>query len=680
MTQVNVNISRHISCRTNYRSLSPVLARNQSPKQQQNNSFSLTKELENNQVDSQSTPVTSHGLNRCFVNKSFKMNSHTNKIHLQSSPYYRNVTTITDKSSSSLCRFTYSSEDDNEDDFFNDNKENINMKRECLADLSQTSTVSDYSCNLSSKTNLPTTPISSLSGGGASGISTSDSNINTNYSSSETTSTSPFKNFLKPKLVNEMQAPPPTSSDDNNYLSTSTSPLNVSDCDNSSIERNAIYSPNNSSYTSLSSFNADMKSTHSSIPSEYTTKSQSCKSGYYTDLPNSPGEIEPINVDYGVSDYFLPIDYYKNENNQQTKSSNYPQQQQQQNQKQYQFNNHSTIPHLYHPVCLNEVSSLTIDSNASKSNDITVIERTMMAGASNNTTATLGRHHHRSYDIDTSNISKRQRLNFTSNGSSAYNSEGNSFVIPLDNTNLNEDQSKQQTNNLVDDTAAAAAFSDDEKVVSYEMEGSICSGSTANSKSNDMRSNVSSLSFPMEPQADLEFIRSLLNKRSIGSNNNELILDEFDDLTKNNQLDQSYSDIKSSTLKRVAPALRKWSIQPVNPTNKVPFTPPIKLPAPSGYKKGNESNCLTSPPKLSSQFTLPIVNRSLFNGNNFKYEEENYKPQCYDSDQGDTNSNDDILSIPSEIRIDSSVDRMTKSQFSAIKNKFKNGNFFFVKF
>jgi hypothetical protein len=43
---------------------------------------------------------------------------------------------------------------------------------------------------------------------------------------------------------------------------------------------------------------------------------------------------------------------------------------------------------------------------------------------------------------------------------------------------------------------------DDEKVVAYEMEGSICGSTT--------RSNVSCLTFPNEPVADITFIRSLL--------------------------------------------------------------------------------------------------------------------------------------------------------------------------
>ena len=143
------------------------------------------------------------------------------------------------------------------------------------------------------------------------------------------------------------------------------------------ISSNVSSYSRSSSYTSLSSF--ETKSTHSSVQSEYSSQPNSA---CYSDIPNSPAE---------ANQYYTKINY----------------------------------------------SIITVDSNPSRSNDITIMEKTVQGNCSR------------------------------------------TGLDPLD---------------------------EDEQVVNYDMEGSI-------SDCRSVKSNVSQLTFPNEPTADLNFLRNLLGSK-----------------------------------------------------------------------------------------------------------------------------------------------------------------------
>ena len=227
-------------------------------------------------------------------------------------------------------------------------------------------------------------------------VSTSANNTPVGACSAESSSQSPSiqRNEKVKKLESVINVTPATS----NSTSSASSLFKYPASSNSSCC--ALANSRSSSMTSLSSF--DAKSTYSSLSSEYTDK---LNNGFmtpasYSDIPDSPGEM--------------------------TQHSS--------------LNKTRTIPQF------NELSVLTIDSNQSKSNDITVIERTVLAGTTFNET-----------DID-------------------Y---------------------------------------DGESVRVYDCEESL--GDTASN-----RSNISCLTFPNEPTADLTFIRSLLSRKSIPPETNNV--------------------------------------------------------------------------------------------------------------------------------------------------------------
>ena len=106
-----------------------------------------------------------------------------------------------------------------------------------------------------------------------------------------------------------------------------------------------------SSYTSLSS--CDLKSTYSSVQSEYTSGFHTPYStAAYSELPDSPGD---------QVDFFASNSSSSNNHNNNNSSNNKARQA-------------SQKP--------DELSMITIDSNPSRSNDITIIERTLLAHSS----------------------------------------------------------------------------------------------------------------------------------------------------------------------------------------------------------------------------------------------------------------------------------------------------------
>ncbi|CAF0827483.1 unnamed protein product [Brachionus calyciflorus] len=248
-----------------------------------------------------------------FKSTSLKQINHS-KLRNQSSPYYiNNQQQLQDRQiNPANILFNYQHCDDSESDI--------------------TSTSQDTSISSFTKTNPPTTPISSL--------------IATSTESSPSLITKTEILYVTP-ASNSLDSSRPISSDVTSYS-------------------------RSSSYTSLSSF--EIKSTHSSLQSDYSNQPNSAN---FTDLPNSPSAQSPT-------------------------------------------------------VLNNFVQNYSMDSNPSKSNDITVMEKTVLAANCSRS----------NYEIE------------------------------------------------------------DEQVISYDMEGSI-SG----------RSNVSQLTFPNEPTADLAFIRNLLDTK-----------------------------------------------------------------------------------------------------------------------------------------------------------------------
>jgi hypothetical protein len=232
--------------------------------------------------------------------------------------------------------------------------------------------------NTSIRTNPPTTPISS--------------------SFIESTSTSPSISKklddrlvlnAQPLSVSSSSSPLANSASGSNivYVTSATASDSHSPQTNENSSAHTTYS-RSSSLTSLSSF--DVKSMHSSVPSEYSTgagvyvqtsEGVALATGYmtpgaYSDLPDSPGE--PVIL----------------------------------NQHHYQ--------HMSSKIRNEEISIMTVDS--SKSNDITIVERTMLA---NN--ATFSKSANSSINKRVLNL-KNNKLS-GSNGSSAYNSESNSFLL-----------------------------------------------------------------------------------------------------------------------------------------------------------------------------------------------------------------------------------------------------------
>ncbi len=328
--------------------------------------------------------------------------------------------------------------------------------------------------------------------------------------------------------------------------------------------------------TSLSSF--DIKSTHSSIPSEYSvtssdpynnikdsedmysTKYQGCFTPTtYGELPSSPGELFPCN---NLTD---------NPSKPQASHSNFF----------YQCNNSAARFNK----SVNEISVLTVDSNPSRSNDITIIERTVVASHSNT-------HSH-------------NNTHLTGSGG-----VGTTFIYnPDETTDINNEQ-----------PASEAVGFEEDKVISYDMEGSLYSAS---------RSNVSGLTFPNEPAADLAFIRSLLTRKSAVDDdpkNNERIEELFKSMEKEEKLEEK------ETKKY------QWS----GYTTKQ-FTPPVKL-----ATFTNESVVLDG-----------RANKKLFA-----------------DEEDEVDEIRSIASLPSELAFDRSTNVvMNKQRFNALFNKLDRSNF-----
>ena len=392
------------------------------------------------------------------------------------------------------------------------------------------------------KTNPPTTPISS----------------SMLHTSAESCSTSPSittllkRQEIKSSTDSEIQSVSSVKTEAVLYVTpaTSTSP---SSSVKASSTAHTTYS-RSSSYTSLGSF--DLRSTHSSVPSEYSA----CNTGLctpYSDLPDSPGD----------PDY--PERYYANINRLNHNFTNMR-----------QFVNE-------------EVSILTVDSNPSKSNDITIMERTIVTQNNGlNSTHSSGAKAKKANRTLTLNQSKLTN----SNGSSAYNSEANSFLANPQNNEEDEE----------------------ERVVSYDMEGSLCDAQST-------RSNTSSLSFPNEPTADLAFIRSLLSRKAV-----------------TNVVPNSQFSVETSR--------PKWA-QGMDKQ----YTPPVKL---------TSSLVLPKCPGFSAQ-----VNRSLFSAkeSSLNNDSDNESKRHYGDDECSGNDNDEVmsvLSVPSEIKAEPV--KLNKASFNVL--------------
>ena len=395
------------------------------------------------------------------------------------------------------------------------------------------------------KTNPPTTPISSsMLHTSAESCSTSPS-ITTLLKRHELKSDSEIHSVSSVKTEPVLYVTP----------ATSTSPSSSA---KASSTAHTTYS-RSSSYTSLGSF--DLRSTHSEVPSEYSA----CNTGLctpYSDLPDSPGD----------PDY--PERYYANIN---------------------RLNHNFTAMKQF---ANEEVSILTVDSNPSKSNDITIMERTIVTQSNGlNSTHSSGAKAKRANRTLTLNQSKMT----SSNGSSAYNSEANSFLAnPMSNE---EDE--------------------EERVVSYDMEGSLCDAQST-------RSNTSSLSFPSEPAADLAFMRSLLSRKAAAA----------------------ASVVVPSSLFSVEASRPKWALGMDRQ-----FTPPVKL-----------SSAQPVLPKWPG-FSSAQVNRSLFGGkeSGLNNESDNESIRHYGDDGEDGDEVMSVLSVPSEIKAEPA--QLSKASFGVLLSR-----------
>jgi hypothetical protein len=294
----------------------------------------------------------------------FKLTPHKQTNHsrlkLQTSPYYYH------HHQHHLTKLT------NSDSCSNSSVSNSSHSFVYTLNTSLNTSSTDESQNLSTKTNPPSTPVQLSYSGDSDSIQTS------------------------PIICNHVIANVTPASTTSPYTGTSTTSTSTGTTSNSV----QAYS-RSSSYTSLSS--CDLKSTYSSIPSEYTTGFHTpFSTATYSELPDSPGDQMDYYTINRVANNYMQANYCH--------SSQKP----------------------------DELSMLsTVDSNPSKSNDITIVERTILAANSNNMTThqssthssggaggyvllNNNNNHNHKYQ---SNSSKPQK-----NNSSAYNSESNSFL------------------------------------------------------------------------------------------------------------------------------------------------------------------------------------------------------------------------------------------------------------
>ncbi len=454
------------------------------------------------------------------------------------------------------------------------NIQQFNLNNSISCDESQNQTFNDDENDLSSistRTNPPTTPASSTNN--------TPSNLNEETHCFKCKESRLINHQLA--VENILNVTPVTStssassvsnmklrSQDKYSASCSSSCTTSSAVSTSSAQ--ATYS-RSSSTTSLNSF--DIKSIHSSAASEYSCSNKKDKfTGFmtpsgYSDLPDSPGEIFPNTTKNLLINSSSLNNSASSQQRYQTK--------------------------ILNSIGLNEISVLTCDSNPSKSNDITIVEKTVLASTA------------------TSNSNNNTHLtgNFV-------NSEYSTFIQNDEDPNVNS---------MIDD---------DEKVIAYDVEGSLC-GST--------RSNISSLSFPQEPTADLAFIMNLLAKKSSNSVTN---------LNFAQMVDKKCE--KQQQILFEQPQTRLWSNYSFNKTNS--FTPPIKL-------KSDEIDSMNN------------KNLSIKTNKKLVYEDE--ENQTEEQEQLVTAEEDDdctksIASLPSDIVRDNDTINLNKTNFSALFNKLTN--------
>ncbi len=413
---------------------------------------------------------------------------------------------------------------------------------------------------ISTKTNPPTTPVS---------LTSQHNTPNIINGSFETNENSPVYNFIKPN--NKIFAEPILNVTPVTSISSASSVANMKDkysasCSSSCSSAVSTYSSALATYSRSSSMNSlnsfDIKSTHSSAPSDYSCVNNKQDTGFmtpscYSDLPDSPGELFP-----STSTYNRLINSSSLNN-----SAN--------NQQRYLCHNK-----LANTTGINEISVLTVDSNPSKSNDITIVERTVLATNSVNTTSHLINN---------------------------YGTSGCTTFIQNEDVELNED---------------------DENVVAYDVEGSLCDARST-------RSNVSSLSFPTEPTADLTFIRNLLTQKSSLAAAN-FITDQF----------------SSQPQQIVQQPARLWSNYTFNKTDS--FTPPVKL-------KSIENNDI-----------LIKTNKKLIYEDDFNNDDQIEREQDIQIEDEEDDCARSIASLPSDIVRDTNSTNINKSNFNALFNKLSN--------
>jgi hypothetical protein len=272
-----------------------------------------------------------------------------------------------------------------------------------------------------------------------------------------------------------------------------------------------------SSVASLSSY-ADCFKTNShqssDVQSEYTPAGFMTP-GCYSDLPDSPTEPQST----------MLSKFYANKLMQQQQEQHMYMLQQQQAQQ--QSANSSMRFNYSHQPTPDETYYVTADSSASKSNDITVMERTFQGTNSNyNSLSRSHGHHHHQQQQQHQQLSAFQ----LSGNSSSESSQSNSFMVNHHPTAIIPKSTNYSTTSGVVSGPGCFAESgvdgDDEEVAGGGGEDADGDGSVRRycineddaemwSDTRSVRSNVSALTFPNEPAVvDVNLMRNLLASSS----------------------------------------------------------------------------------------------------------------------------------------------------------------------
>ncbi len=362
--------------------------------------------------------------------------------------------------------------------------------------------------NVSLRTNPPTTPVSTSMSGSLNETSASPSSIAlcNLLKKQDLKSSSSVSVVTSSAASSTSQMPPPRPL----YVTpaTNSSPSNTDTSASSSVSnahQHAVISSmqtnysRSSSVTSLGSYADCFKSgaINSDVQSEYSSAgfmTPAC----YSDLPDSPGDSQSTLINK----------FNANKAMKQQMQLHQEQMYMFNQQQQHQHNsNYSTLRFNQHQPTLDELSYITVDTSASKSNDITIIERTVLCPASN--FSTLTRSHN-------SGGHSQNQPNFQrSENSSSESSQSNSFLINPNNQHVIQKPANNTISNAAQCNAGECGVENDDDDGSVRRYCVNEEDPEMWSDTRSVRSNVSALSFPNEPASvDLTLMKSLLASSS----------------------------------------------------------------------------------------------------------------------------------------------------------------------